>query len=189
MASSLTFTLFFWVYLTIRVVIWVMIVYLIYQKTFSLLANYETGVSGYKHVYFNCTLNTLIIWMMTVMAIIGKKTCLKKIGPIHTRIFNSLWNFTKFLLSHILRMECIFICFNNKTKISWNNRNTKKASSDGSSIPRITNCFAPYLLKYRFVWSYKTCFYSTYLWLCTSKNGCVIFIKHIPACLWMVGQF
>lgn len=34
-------------------------------------ANYETGVSGYKHVYFNCTSNTLIIWALTVMAVIG----------------------------------------------------------------------------------------------------------------------
>ena len=29
------------------------------------------GVSGYKHIYFNCTLNTLIIWTFTVMAVIG----------------------------------------------------------------------------------------------------------------------
>ncbi len=34
-------------------------------------AGYETGVGGYKHIYFNCTRNTLIIWALTVIAVIG----------------------------------------------------------------------------------------------------------------------
>ena len=34
-------------------------------------ANYETGVSGYKHVYFNITSNTLVIWSFTVFSLIG----------------------------------------------------------------------------------------------------------------------
>ena len=28
-------------------------------------------MSGYKHVYFNCTQNTLIMWSMTVISVIG----------------------------------------------------------------------------------------------------------------------
>jgi hypothetical protein len=35
------------------------------------LGNYETGVSGYKHVYFNSTRQTLAIWIITVLAILG----------------------------------------------------------------------------------------------------------------------
>lgn len=34
-------------------------------------AGYETGVSGYKHVYFNCTSNTLVIWTLTVLGVIA----------------------------------------------------------------------------------------------------------------------
>ena len=32
---------------------------------------YEHPVSGYKHVYFNATHQTLKIWLVTVMAVIG----------------------------------------------------------------------------------------------------------------------
>ena len=37
---------------------------------FLVLGIYETGVGSYKHVYFNVTENTLIIWTMTVVAVI-----------------------------------------------------------------------------------------------------------------------
>jgi hypothetical protein len=36
-----------------------------------IIAGYETGVGDYKHVYFNATENTLIMWTLTVMAVIG----------------------------------------------------------------------------------------------------------------------
>ena len=38
---------------------------------FCFSAGYETGVSGYKHVYFNSTRQTLAIWILTVFAVIG----------------------------------------------------------------------------------------------------------------------
>ena len=38
---------------------------------YSFSAGYETGVSGYKHVYFNSTRQTLAIWIITVFAVIG----------------------------------------------------------------------------------------------------------------------
>lgn len=34
------------------------------------LANYETGSGSYKHVYFNATSNTAIIWTLTVIAVV-----------------------------------------------------------------------------------------------------------------------
>lgn len=40
-----------------------------YSKLFP--GNYETGVGGYKHVYFNSTRQTLAIWIVTVFAILG----------------------------------------------------------------------------------------------------------------------
>ena len=33
-------------------------------------AGYETGPGSYKHVYFNATANTMIIWAMTVTAVV-----------------------------------------------------------------------------------------------------------------------
>ena len=43
------------------------------------LANYETGVAGYKHIYFNCTLNTLVIWAFTTLAVIGLYESIKHV--------------------------------------------------------------------------------------------------------------
>lgn len=49
-------------------VVFVSVCILMYR--FSSVGSYETGISSYKHVYFNATLNTYKIWIITVIAII-----------------------------------------------------------------------------------------------------------------------
>ena len=39
------------------------------QSLFS--AGYETGAGSYKHVYFNATSNTLVMWSITVVALVA----------------------------------------------------------------------------------------------------------------------
>ena len=42
-------------------------------------AGYETGVGSYKHVYFNVTQHTLVIWTLTVLAIILLYEAVRKV--------------------------------------------------------------------------------------------------------------
>ena len=46
---------------------------------YKISANYETGVSGYKHIYFNCTTNSLVIWAFPTLAVIGLYEAIKHI--------------------------------------------------------------------------------------------------------------
>ena len=46
------------------------------------LAGYETGVSGYKHVYFNSTRQTLAIWIITVFAVIGLYEAIRHVATL-----------------------------------------------------------------------------------------------------------
>ena len=38
---------------------------------FPFPAGYETGAGSYKHVYFNATGNTLVMWSITVVALVA----------------------------------------------------------------------------------------------------------------------
>lgn len=42
-------------------------------------AGYETGVGSYKHVYFNATTNTLIIWALTVVSVVAVYEAVRKV--------------------------------------------------------------------------------------------------------------
>ena len=56
--------------------------------TFLFPGRYEHPVSGYKHVYFNATHQTLKIWLVTVMAVIGAYEALRHLyHVIRSRTF------------------------------------------------------------------------------------------------------
>jgi hypothetical protein len=56
-------------------------------------AGYETGVSGYKHVYFNSTRQTLAIWIITVIAVIGLYEAIRHIAMLlYTGTPNELYS-------------------------------------------------------------------------------------------------
>ena len=38
---------------------------------YAISGGYETGHAEYKHFYFNCNRNTLMIWSITVVALLG----------------------------------------------------------------------------------------------------------------------
>ena len=83
---------------------------------FLLSANYETGVSGYKHIYFNVTLNTLVIWSFTVIAIIGKNTkSFFKVWKVNFVIFAGLYEAVRHVFTALIygcarpRMALLFL--------------------------------------------------------------------------------
>ncbi|CAB3365317.1 Hypothetical predicted protein [Cloeon dipterum] len=43
---------------------------------------YETGVASYKHFYFNATRNVLLIWMLTVLAIVALYEAIKRMAVL-----------------------------------------------------------------------------------------------------------
>ncbi|XP_013791004.1 uncharacterized protein LOC106474854 [Limulus polyphemus] len=88
-------------------------------------ANYETGVSGYKHVYFNTNMNTLKIWTVTCIATIAlyettKRTiflvCQKQIR------FSMLILMVSIIYSHYYSWWSYFNYWNDDFYKQWNHQ-------------------------------------------------------------------
>jgi hypothetical protein len=58
-------------------------------------ATYESGIASYKHVYFNSTLNTMQIWLLTVVFIIS--------------LYEAMKYLTKLIISKQLRYSMAFL--------------------------------------------------------------------------------
>jgi hypothetical protein len=43
---------------------------------------YETGVASYKHLYFNSTRNVLLIWLLTVLAVVALYEAIKRLASL-----------------------------------------------------------------------------------------------------------
>ncbi|KAL0271782.1 UNVERIFIED_CONTAM: hypothetical protein PYX00_008775 [Menopon gallinae] len=86
---------------------------------------YETGIAAYKHMYFNATLNTTKIWLMTVTGILvlyeSCKFQLKLLYESHLRYLMSIL-FLSSLFSHYYTWWVYVNYLNDDFYVEWNHQ-------------------------------------------------------------------
>lgn len=80
-------------------------------------AGYESGIASYKHLYFNCTYNTAVIWVISVIFFLGIYEAIKYIIDLYLKgiffqhsIFNGVRDeMSQFCVSGILRKRILIL--------------------------------------------------------------------------------
>ncbi|XP_055914881.1 uncharacterized protein LOC129948085 [Eupeodes corollae] len=86
---------------------------------------YESGIASYKHMYFNATQNSMKMWILTVLAVIGLYECIKQLIALilQNRVrYSMVLLFSLSIFSHYYAWWACMNYYNDDYYHQWNHQ-------------------------------------------------------------------